>query len=298
MGLELKGIGDTIRGSTIKAEVAMLLSYDTRFAFQGQANNPGFSYPTHFRTIYEAFHCLNVPIDVVPPDADLSRYKLVIAPALYVLDKAFAESLKAFTETGGTLVVTLRSGVKDLANAVVDLPLPGLLAELFGVIIQDYDSLAEDMGQPLEYIDSVIPKGGAQANAWCDILTPHTAEVVARYTKDYYAGKAAATLNRVGDGHAVYIGTAGNRALYDTFAPWLLKLSGASALYDTSDGLEVTERRQDDACLRFILNHSDEIKRVSVQGRDLISNTNLDGEVEVPPKGVLLLKQSKFEFPE
>lgn len=291
MGLEVKRIGNIIQGSTIQAEVAMLLSYDTRFAFQIQANNPGFSYPTHFSTIYEAFHRLHVPIDIVPPDADLSHYKLVIAPALYVLDETLAERLKAFTETGGTLVVTLRSGVKDEANAVVNMPLPGLLADLFGIIIQDYDSLPEDVGQPLEFKGSITSKENAQANAWCDILIPKSAEVVARYSKDYYRGEAAATLNYMGDGHAVYIGTAGNRALYDTFAPWLLELSGTSTLYDLSDGVEVTERRQGDACLRFILNHSDGAKRINVRGYNLLSNTDLDGEVELPPKGVLVLQQ-------
>ena len=143
MGLELKRVGDEIVGSTVHAEVAFLLDYDTRFAFQVQANNPHFSYPEHFSTIYEAFHRLNVPVDIVPPDADLSNYKLIIAPAPYVLPETLAERLKTFTEAGGTLLVTLRSGVKDEANAVVNLPLPGLLAELCGVTIQDYDSLPE-----------------------------------------------------------------------------------------------------------------------------------------------------------
>jgi beta-galactosidase len=291
MGLELKRVGNTIQGSNIHAEVAMILSYDARFAFEIQANNPDFHYPTHFSTIYEAFHCLNVPVDIAPPDADLSRYKLVIAPALYVLDKTLAERLKAFTKTGGTLVATLRSGVKDEANAVVDMPLPGLLADLLGMTIQDYDSLPEDVGQPLEFMNGITPKGNAQANTWCDILTPHTAEVVARYSKDYYGGEAAATLNHVGAGHTVYVGTAGNRALYDTLAPWLLELSGISTPSKPSEGLEVTERRQGDTCLRFILNHSDQPKRISVCGHDLLSNTYLDGKVELPPKGVLVLQQ-------
>ena len=291
MGLELRRIGDTVQGSTIHAEVAMILSYDVRFAFQIQANNPGFHYPTHFSTIYEAFHRLNVPIDIIAPDADLSRYKLVLAPALYVLDEALAESLKAFTEAGGTLVATLRSGVKDEANAVVDMPLPGLLADLFGMTIRDYDSLPEDVSQPLEFTGGITPKGNVQADTWCDILTPRSAEVVVRYSEDYYGGEAAATFNRIGDGHAVYIGTAGNRALYDTLAPWLLKLSGTSTLFKLSEGLEVTERRQGDACLRFILNHSDQARRISVRGHDLLTNTDLGGEVELPPKGVLVLQQ-------
>ena len=292
MGLELKRIGDTIQGSTVHAEVAMLLDYNTRFAFQVQANNPHFSYPAHFATIYEAFHRLNVSVDIVPPDADLSRYKLVTAPALYVLPERLADSLRTFVETGGTLLTTLRSGVKDEANAVVNMPLPGLLAELCGVTIQDYDSLPEGARQGLEFTTAVTPVGDAQANVWCDVLTPQGAEVVARYTANYYAGEAAVTLNRAGDGHAIYVGTAGNRALYDTLAPWLLGLADVSVPFKEQGRLEVTERIQGDARLRFILNHSDEARRVSARGYDLLSDAQLDGDVTLPPKGVLVLQQS------
>ena len=133
----------------------MLLDYNTRFAFQVQANNPDFSYPAHFATIHEAFHRLNVSVDIVPSDADLSRYKLVIAPALYVLPERLADSLRTFVEAGGTLLTTLRSGVKDEANAVVDMPLPGLLAELCGVTIEDYDSLPGSEEQGLEFTGTV-----------------------------------------------------------------------------------------------------------------------------------------------
>ncbi len=288
VGLELKRIGDVIQSSTVKAEVAMLLDYDTRFAFQIQANNPHFSYPQHFATIYEAFHRLNVSVDVVPPDANLSNYKLVIAPALYVLPEPLAERLKTFIEAGGVLVTTLRSGVKDEANAVVDMPLPGLLAELCGITVQEYDSLPEGAGQGLEFQGGIELKGEVQANLWCDILTLQSAEVVACYTENYYRGEAAVTSNRVGNGQAIYVGTAGNRALYDTLAPWFLELSGVSAL--GLRGLEVTERRRGDTRLRFILNHSDQKRRVEADGQDLLTNTDLDGMTELPPKGVLILE--------
>lgn len=288
MGLELKRVGDDILGSTVNAEVAFLLDYDTRFAFQVQANNPQFSYPEHFATIYRAFHRLNVPVDIVPPDADLSRYKLVLAPALYVLPKDLAERLEAFTKAGGTFLTTLRSGVKDETNAVVDLPLPGLLAELCGVTAQDYDSLPEGVSQGLEFTDEVTPVGEAQADMWCDILTPQGAEVVARYTANFYRGEAAVTCNRAGDGQAVYVGTAGNRALYDTLAPWLLDLAGVPAPFKNE--LEVAERSRGDMRLRFILNHSDQQQRITACGHNLLTGTPLNGEVTLPPKSVLILR--------
>ncbi len=44
MGEQMAQIGDQIEGSEVKADVAMVLSYDSRFAFQVQPNNPGFDY--------------------------------------------------------------------------------------------------------------------------------------------------------------------------------------------------------------------------------------------------------------
>ncbi len=292
VGLELQRIGSEILTSKVEAEVAMLLDYDSRFAFQVQANNPQFRYPEHFATIYGAFHRLNISVDIVPPDADLSRYKLVITPALYVLPETLAERLKTFTKAGGVLVTTLRSGVKDEANAVVDMPLPGRLAELCGVTIQDYDSLPEGAGQKLEFASDIPSKNEAKADIWCDIVTPQSAEVVARYTANYYQDEAAVTRNRAGQGHAVYVGTAGNRALYDTLAPWLLELAGVSVSAGEA-GPELTERVRGDTRLRFVLNHSDQEKRVYVQGHDLLSDRYLNGEVTLPPKEVLVLRLSQ-----
>ena len=82
MGAEIKEVGDEILGAQVKSQVAMMLSYDSRFAFQIQPNNPRFSYPEHFHQIYRAFYQHNLSIDITAPNADLSSYKLIIAPAL------------------------------------------------------------------------------------------------------------------------------------------------------------------------------------------------------------------------
>ncbi len=71
MGRQMAKIGDQIEGSQVKAEVAMMLSYDSRFAFQIQPNNPGFDYRVHFNDVYSALHSNNVAVDIVAPGAEL-----------------------------------------------------------------------------------------------------------------------------------------------------------------------------------------------------------------------------------
>ncbi|MBM4464490.1 MAG: beta-galactosidase [Chloroflexi bacterium] len=292
MGAEIKTIGERLVGSSVKPSVAMILSYDSRFAFQIQANNPGFSYPNHFHQVYRALHRRHVLVDVVAPTADLSSYQLVVAPALHVLPDAVAGNLKRFVAAGGVLVVTPRSGVKDEANAVVNQRLPGLLAELCGVEVEEYDSLGADMYNEVEFtLPELASHSPVAAKVWCDVLQPHGTTAIARYTQDYYAGKPAITLNRFGQGQVVYVGTVGDARLYEALVGWLLNLAGVQEILAVPRGVEVTERWQGDRLL-FVLNHAEREQEVTLDGRyvDLLDGSAvLEGRAAVAPRDVLIL---------
>jgi beta-galactosidase len=288
MGQEIARIGAEIVGSRVRADVAMVLSYDTRFAFQVQPNNPAFSYPAQFHRLYRAFHARQQAIDVVPPDADLSAYRLVVVPSPYVLTEATAASLERFVEAGGTLLVTPRAGVKDEANVVVERPLPGLLARLCGVVVEDVDSLPEGAARALDFPG--VP--GAAGRIWCDIVTPQGADVVARYADDFYAGEAAVTVHAVGRGHAVYLGTIGNDALDDALAARLLDMAGLASGPPSVPGIERSVRWQGDTRLTFYLNHSDREGEVTLDGSEgqvLLGEPAESGQLRLAPRDVVVL---------
>jgi beta-galactosidase len=293
LGTEIKRVGGAIQGATVKAAVAMMLSYDSRFAFQIQANNPQFSYSDHSYAFYRAFHRRHVSVDVVPPLGDLSAYRLVVAPALHVVSEAVAENLRRFVRAGGVLVLSVRSGVKDECNAVVDRRLPGVLAELCGVEVEEYDSLAPDMQNALEFILPELASGArVPVRVWCDVLQPNGAAVVARYAEDYYAGKPAITLNEFGRGQTVYVGALGEAPLYDTLAGWLLDRAGVEAILAVPDGVEVTERWQGERRLVFVLNHTGQEQELTLDGcyTDLLSGSvRRESTVRVGPLDVLVL---------
>ncbi len=296
MGAEIKAIGDAIAGATVEADVALLVDYDTRFAFQIQANNPAFNYAEHCHDLFAAFHKRNVAVDVISPGADLSRYKLVIAPALYVLGTETAESLRRFTANGGVLVVTPRTGVKDEANAVVETPLPGLLADVCGIEVEEYDSLPEGVGQPIRFGEEVtLTDIRPHARVWCDVVKPVSAEAIAHFTQDYYAGAPAVTRNRFGAGQAIYVATFGDEALFEALADWLLGLAQVTPGLTTSAGVEVCERRRGDERLIFVLNHTGSTHEVAVEGSftDLLSGERAESTLlTVAPRGVYILRQS------
>jgi beta-galactosidase len=297
MGAEIKQAGEQIHGSQIKPVMAILLSYDSRFAFQIQPNNPQFNYPDYFRWLYRAFYRYRIPIDVIAPTGDLSAYKLVVVPALYVLSPAEADNLKRFVQNGGVLVVTFRSGVKDKTNTVVDQPLPGLLAELCGVEVEEYDSLAADMSNGVEFVLPELASAGTiPVGVWCDVLKPNGATVVARYTQDYYAGQPAITLNRFGRGQVVYIGTLGDDNLHLPLAGWLLNLAGLKPGLDVPAGVEVAERWQGNQRLLFVLNHTQHEQQVKLarRYRNIVNGAEtLEGNVSLPPREVLILVEER-----
>lgn len=295
MGRELANVGGGILGSTPKAEVAILSSYDSRFAFQIQGHNPRFSYERHIASWYRALHRRNISTDVVRLSDGLDGYSLVIAPALHIVTKDDADRLKAFAEAGGVLVVTARSGVKDETNAVVDMYLPGLLRELCGIRVAEYDSLAHDMLNAIRIESrSVSKRELLPINCWCDVLDLETAEAVGTYAKDYYADKAAITINAFGNGKAVYVGAIGSGEVPEALSEWLLGLAHVQSAPQSPLGLEVAVRHCGSQQLLFALNHTREPQRIPLAGahEDLMSGQPLDDGfmLEIPPLEVRVLR--------
>jgi beta-galactosidase len=290
LGEELRRIGGDIVGTERQAKAAMLLSYDSRFALESQPNNAAFSYAGHFQSYFSALHRSNVPTAIVPPHADLSAYRLVIAPALYVLDETTANNLRRYVENGGVLVLTTRSGVKDVDNAIVNMPLPGLLAEICGLTIPDYDSLLVGHTRSIDFVDR---SESVRATQWCDILELKGAEALACYNEDYYAGQPAVALNRWGRGSVIYVGTVGDASLVEGVVNKALALANLSPVWDTVDGVEVTTRSQNGRRLVFLLNHSNQEQTVTFDKAygALLSPDQAAGRVVLPAKDVLILAE-------
>lgn len=290
MGQQIARIGDLIAGSTVRARTALMLSYDSRFAFQIQQNNPAFSYDRHLTDYFAVIHAQNISVDVVSSTDSLEGYDLAIVAALYITEVETVERLTAFVERGGTLIVTSRSGVKDHTNIVVDSVLPGLLAPLCGVEVQEYDSLLVGEQRAIRFMGDSL-QGEANAAIWCDILQPTTATIIAEYAEDFYAGQPAATLNRVGKGNVIYVGTFGDAALVQAMVKYALRLAAIEGTLTTPPLVEVSARWHGDRRLLFVLNHSNTVQHVPIEGAytDLVSQQPQRDTLTLATKQVMIL---------
>ncbi len=290
MGQDIARIGDLIAGSEVRARTAIMLSYDSRFAFQFQKNNPDFLYEQHLTDYFSALHSANIPVDIVSSQDDLTSCDFLIVPALYITESETVKHLEAFVERGGTLIMTARSGVKDHTNIVVDLPLPGLLAPLCGVEVQEYDSLLTGQSRALRCVTSEIAQAG-NATVWCDILKLITAKVLIQYDEDFYSGQPVVTLNKVGAGHVIYVGTMGDESFIKSIVTYGANLAGITGLMETPPSVEVMARWQGETRLLFVLNHANTAQQITLEADliDLVSQQTQSGHVTLQPKQVMIL---------
>jgi beta-galactosidase len=269
-------------------------SYDTRFAFQVQPNNPRFGYEKHIQDIYRGFYNNNLPIDIVSEKGLLTGYKVVIVPAMYILTEETAANLEKFAAEGGIVVFTPRTGVKDESNTVVNLKLPGLVAKMCGIEIEEYISMPVDEDNRVQFglpeLEDDFP-----SSIWADVIEPKGAKVIAWHTQDFYAKKPAATINHYKNGKVIYLGIMGDSAYYSAIARWISGLAGVEPLLETPTGVEVTERWQGEKRLLFVLNHLPEAQDITLKSPrfDLLSGKNFTGHVSIAPREVLILTDEK-----
>jgi len=286
MGKEIHRLTPLLEGSHVASSVAVLVSPDSRWAFGIQPLTKGFNYDLQLQAYYNAFRRRGVNVDVVFPQDSFAKYKVLIAPSLFVLDAALVRKLTEFVTNGGVLVLSYRSGVKDEHNVFTTETLPGSLAQLAGIAIHDYD--------PQTTQDQKIVMDGVSypAGVWFDILTPQTARVLAAYGERYYAGQAAVTMNQFGKGSVIYVGTeAQGAAFYDHLTSRIAAAAGVVLGPQLPAGVEMATREKPGRKIVFLLNYTGKAQSVSLGKamHDALAGNAVSGEISVPAYDVRIL---------
>jgi len=295
-GRELIRIGDQIKGASSPKAAAILHSYDDRWALTIQPAAPGLEFGEIVTAYYRALRVRHIPVDVLSPVADLSPYPLVIAPSLHILSPDLANRLEQYVRYGGTLVLGTRTGVKDESNRVVDLPLPGLVADLCGAEVEEYDALGRGTVVGLEFAETLGASAHRTyaADTWADVLIPRSTDtrLVARYADGPYSGRPAITVRPLGHGRVYYVGTVCDDDALLSLSDLWTKEAGIEPPLRTPAGVEVAVRTRDDCPLYFLMNHDDSARTVSLSGDyvDLLSAKHCSGSLELAPFGVAILR--------
>jgi beta-galactosidase len=260
-----------------------------------QPNPPNkfFSLREHIQLIYTALHDRNILVDFARPNEDLSRYKIVFAPSLHLLSAGDADRLKLYVQNGGTLVGTFNTGLVDEHSVAPDSGFPHNLTDLFGLEVQEFDTLPPSEENHLTFKGAFPTSHLHPAKLWCDLIEPKGCQILATYSKDFYAGKPALTLNTFGLGKAIYIGTQSHQHFYQDLILWLRNLGGLHPLLKVPENIEVSMREKEGARVYFLLNHQNSPVRIQFYKpmHDFLTGQNIVGNYDLQPHGVLVIDE-------
>jgi len=249
-------------GTSPHSEVAMLQSYDSRWAIDFQRQQQDFGVVKEFDAFYAPLERYAQSVDVVAPDAPLAGYRLVVAPALNVLSAAEARHLADYVRGGGHLVLGPRSGMKDAWNALWPQRQPGPLTSILGGRVEQYYALESPV--PLAGI-----LGSGQASIWAEALSARApTRVLMRYghndgpndgnSNDWLDGKPAVITRDVGKGSITYVGAWLDPPLMQNVLDDFLRAAHVSPLIPgVSKNIEVCERTGEGRRVWILINHGD-----------------------------------------
>ncbi len=292
VGEEFEKAGADLSGTSPHSSVAVIQSYDSRWAIDFQRHSAKFNPVAELIAFYRPLRDQTQAVDVISPDAPLDQYKLVVAPALNVLPQAMADRLIAYVKQGGHLVLGPRSGMKDEYNALNPQRQPGPLVDLLGAHVSQFYA-----------IDSDVPVSGnlgsGTANIWAETIAPASSDTQTLLTygpsNGWLDNQPAAITRTVGKGSITYIGAWLDQPLLNSLTASFVKDAGVQpVLPGVPDGVEVCQRSGSDKSVLILINHTTTNQHIALPAAmtDLLSaGSPKISSVDLPKYGVAVLRQ-------
>jgi beta-galactosidase len=279
----------TIRGTRTQADVAVLWDWHSWWA-QNLQWRPSEDHDARERadTFYEALYDRHLTVDFAHPEADLSRYPLVVVPALYLMTEAAGTNLREYVENGGTLVVSYFSGIVDEHDSVYDGPYPGALRDVLGLTVEEFSPLLQG-----ERVRIAGPDGSElSGDVWSEFVVPRGADTVWTYADGLAAGHPAITRHRLGEGSAWYVSTRLDVHGLDALLSWAADDAGLAPRADLPHDVEVVRRAGESGTFLFAVNHTALDAKVPLEahGTELLTGERAAGHLGVPAGAVRVVR--------
>lgn len=252
-----------LKNTITKSEVALIFDWDSRIALleQKSLKNKKKDFDSIIVEHYEALIKQYVSVDIISQEWDFSKYKLIVAPVLYLFKENTAEKIRDFVAIGGTVVMTYYSGLVNENDLVfLESPPAGLL-DVFGIESEEMDALCDD-----EHNEVVWNGKEYRAIDYCDLIKAGQGRIMAAYGKDFYKGMPALTENKYHNGNAYYIAfRSDDDFLYDFYKNLIgdLQLKKSVDIEFCSDVM-IHVRESVNKKYLFIMNFSTQERKISL----------------------------------
>jgi len=289
-GKELSRIGPKILGSVVRTKAAILTSFEQEEAHRTYPLAiPGPKIQTSL--VLHEMLTRHLPCGLVDAADSFDGLELIILPSFPLQDENLAEKLHAFVESGGVLVATARTSIRNGNNHVLSITPPGGLAGLFGITVEEFGRT--------DFLS--IERPGADdvpAGLAYEALNVHEADVLGTWSHPAdgaphaAAGHPALTITRRGRGASIYIGTYFSQQNVAALLEGILQFSPLPSLAQADPFVEIVCRQAGKRRLYFVLNHYAQPKTVTAlpEGRELLGETRCAGSLELPAFGVAVIE--------
>ena len=209
--------------TAVQREKQALIVHDwqNKWALEGSCGprNAGLGYWDELKRHYNALARAGIAVEFGDETADLTGYRLVVVPMLYLLTDDFAKKLCGFAQNGGTVVVTYWTGVVDESDLCRLGDTPYGLTELLGLRRTEIDGMYDGETRRCTPVDGcTLPE--TQASILCEVAVPNDndpAKPLCVYAEDYFAQHPAAAVHKYGAGRAYYLASRFDEDFYRTF---------------------------------------------------------------------------------
>jgi beta-galactosidase len=296
LGEELNVLKDKIVDSRINAKVAIVFDWENWWAVE-LSSGPSIelNYLKQIEKYYKAFYDMNVAVDFVNSEWDLSKYDVVVAPLLYMVKEGVANNIESFVKKGGTFITTFFSGIVNENDLVTLGGYPGELRKTLGIWVEEIDALFPNMKNSFKVTENSIKlRDEYSCGMLCDILHLEGAKALAVYGSDFYKDSPALTLNQLEKGKAYYIASDPDEAFIRDFIGHICEENNISSGFEKQEGVEITERVKEENAFVFILNHNESQVEVDLKDKEyieLLTGEKKTGKITINAKDLVILQK-------
>ncbi|GAA4969195.1 beta-galactosidase [Yinghuangia aomiensis] len=242
----------------------------------------------HYAPLFD----LGVGVDVVHPSADLTGYRLVVLPSLYLLSEDHAARIADFVAAGGTLLASFFTGIVDEHDRVHLGGYPGPLRDVLGIRVEEFWPAADGEPVPLRAAPGG-PEPAEPGSLWREDVGLAGAVPELLFTGPDWDDRPAATVHAHGRGTARYVATRPDPAAMRDLTRRALADAGVDpVLPGLPPGVQAVVRRGDGYDVLIVLNHTEEPVTVTLpaERRDLLAaDRPLVAGLTLEPRGVAVL---------
>jgi beta-galactosidase len=273
------------------SKAAVIRDFHCDWAFEDGRFSGDFRYMRGVFAYYSALREWSVTTDLISPDDDFSRYKLIVVPAQVVVSPDFGKRLQRAAQQGATVIITCMTGLRDENIRSLGTLVQKEICEMAGIEIEEQHALFAQKSTSLLFYGNNLSCG-----LWHDLFQLKTAQPVAFYNSQFFKGQPAITQNRYGKGNVFYVGTVPQQEVVSMIVQKAVILSGLQPLVRSADPqVEVTEvtSLKTGKHYVYVLNFSDKDQKVTLQKsmKDFNSGKEYSTELVVPATDYLLLNQ-------